>query len=151
MDIVIDIDNRQDVLALTETTIQQIHQSIAFCYEMENYSKTYQVSLSFVENEEIQGLNQSYRGKDEPTDVLSFPLDFEGPEVGEKLLGDIVISTEKVIEQAKEYGHSENREMIYLVVHSVFHLMGYDHMDEANKKIMRQKEEQVMILMNLTE
>ncbi len=151
MAITIDIDNRQDALTITETSVKLIRQAIAFCYQMENYPDHYQVSLSFVDNEEIHDLNRKYRGKDEPTDVLSFPVDSDSPEVDEKLLGDIVISTEKIIEQTEEYGHSVNREMIYLLVHSILHLMGYDHKDEENKKIMRRKEEQVMEAMNLTE
>ncbi len=151
MAITVDIDNRQDALTITETSVKLIRQAIVFCYQMEKYPDHYQVSLSFVDNEEIHDLNRKYRGKDEPTDVLSFPVDSESPEVDEKLLGDIVISTEKIIEQAEEYGHSVNREMIYLLVHSIFHLMGYDHMDENNKRIMRRKEEQVMEAMNLAE
>jgi len=151
MAITIDIDNRQDALTITENSVKLIHQAIAYCYQMEKFPEHYQVSISFVDNEEIHDLNRKYRGKNEPTDVLSFPVDFESPEVGEKLLGDIVISTEKIVEQAEEYCNSVSREMIYLLVHSMLHLMGYDHMDEENKKIMRRKEEQVMEAMNLAD
>ncbi len=143
MNIVVDIDHRQEVFHLQSEDEELIYKAIAICYEMENVSTEYEVSLSFVMNEEIQQLNKDYRGKDAATDVLSFPM--EGPkEAPEKLLGDIVISVEKMIEQATEYGHSLQREMMYLVVHSVFHLIGYDHLQEDEKVQMRQKEERVM-------
>ncbi|RQD69774.1 MAG: rRNA maturation RNase YbeY [Tindallia sp. MSAO_Bac2] len=151
MNIVIDIDNRQDIFDFTKQEIELIEKAVASCYQLEKYPETYQVSISFVNNDEIQQLNRQYRGKNEPTDVLSFPMSFDDPAVEEKLLGDIVISTEKMLKQAREFGHGVKREMIYLVVHSVFHLMGYNHLDDESKEIMRLKEEQVMTLMNLAE
>jgi len=78
-------------------------------------------------NEEIKDLNKEYRNVDSETDVLSFPMNEEFD--GVNILGDIVISTQKIIEQADEYKHSKEREMIYLIVHSMLHLLGYDHMD----------------------
>ena len=114
-----------------------------------------EISLSFVSMDEIHQLNRDYRGVDRPTDVLSFPMvdDFEQlaemyeqldewPE--ELLLGDVVICIEKALAQAEEYGHSKEREIVYLFTHSVLHLLGYDHMDEEDKKIMRAREEEVM-------
>ncbi|SDY30621.1 rRNA maturation RNase YbeY [Tindallia californiensis] len=150
MTILIDIDNRQDVFDVTEEEIKLIEKAVAYCYEVEEYSCEYQLSISFVSNQEIHDLNLHYRQKDEATDVLSFPMDFQGPELEEKLLGDIVISADKMMEQAIEYGHSVKREMIYLIIHSVFHLMGYDHMIDSDKQIMRQQEKKVMSLMNLS-
>ncbi|MFS8541326.1 MAG: rRNA maturation RNase YbeY, partial [Tissierellales bacterium] len=110
----------------------------------ENRNLDYEISLTFVDNDEIRELNKLYRGIDKETDVLSFPM-----EEGEKIycgnmLGDIVISAEKALEQSKEYGHSLLREIVYLAVHSMFHLLGYDHMTEEDKEIMRSKEKEVM-------
>ena len=93
-----------------------------------------------------------YRNVDNHTDVLSFPLieDFDRiDESGELLLGDVVICPEKAEEQAVEYGHSAEREFVYLFVHSVCHLLGYDHMDEDEKALMRQREEAVMSALDL--
>lgn len=143
MNITIDIDHRQDLLKLSQRQTDLIHQAIVACYKMEDVPEAYEVSISFVLNEEIRELNRMYRGKDEPTDVLSFPM--EGPvDSPEKLLGDIVISVEKLYQQAEEYGHGIDRELVYLVVHSTLHLTGYDHLQEEDKRIMRQKEEAVM-------
>lgn len=114
-----------------------------------------EISLSFVSMDEIHKLNRTYRGIDRPTDVLSFPMidDFDelqkladqtGEMPDELLLGDVVICLEKALQQAEEYGHSKEREIVYLFTHSVLHLLGYDHMDEESKKVMRAREEQVM-------
>ena len=96
----------------------------------------------------IQELNREMRQVDRPTDVLSFPqfedLEEEIPEVGEICLGDVVICREKAEEQAEEFGHSFERELVYLFTHSVLHLLGYDHMEEDEKKVMRQREEEIM-------
>jgi probable rRNA maturation factor len=106
-----------------------------------------EISVSFVEAEEIKDLNCQYRNIDKVTDVLSFPQ-FEDlndlPEEGELFLGDVVICKERAEEQAKEFGHSFKREIIYLFVHSVLHLVGYDHMDEEDKTEMRKQEEIIM-------
>lgn len=100
----------------------------------------------------IKEINAQYRGIDKATDVLSFPM-FEKDELEQKIqkkdflpeevLGDIVISILKVEEQAVEYGHSFERELSYMVVHGFYHLMGYDHIEEADKKLMRPKEEKI--------
>ncbi|MFR8235876.1 MAG: rRNA maturation RNase YbeY [Anaerovoracaceae bacterium] len=106
-----------------------------------------EISLTFVLPEEIKSLNAQYRGVDSVTDVLSFPQ-FESPEdfpeAGELCLGDVVICVERAEEQAAEYGHSKERELVYLFVHSLLHLLGYDHMEEDEKRVMREKEEHVM-------
>ncbi len=112
-----------------------------------------EISVTFVDMEEIHQLNRDYREVDSPTDVLSFPQ-FDDlndlPEEGEIALGDVVICKEKAEEQAEEFGHSFEREIIYLFVHSVLHLLGYDHMDEDEKKIMRRREEEVMTELGIT-
>ena len=112
-----------------------------------------EISVTFVDMEEIHQLNRDYREVDSPTDVLSFPQ-FDDlndlPEDGEIALGDVVICKEKAEEQAAEFGHSFEREIIALFVHSVLHLLGYDHMDEDEKKIMRKREEEVMQELGIT-
>ena len=111
-----------------------------------------EISLTLVEPEEIKSLNAEYRNVDSVTDVLSFPQ-FEDkeqrPSEGELCLGDVVICVERAQQQAEEYGHSFEREMVYLLVHSLLHLLGYDHMDDDEKAIMREKEEHVMEHVNL--
>ena len=112
-----------------------------------------EVSVTFVEPEEIKELNAQYRRKDAVTDVLSFPQfdDWDDlPEEGEIALGDVVICMERAAEQAEEFGHSLEREVLYLFVHSIYHLLGYDHMEEDEKREMREKEEAVMAELGLT-
>ena len=112
-----------------------------------------EVSVTFVEPEEIKELNNQYRGKDAVTDVLSFPQfdDWDDlPEEGEIVLGDVVICMDRAAEQAEEFGHSLEREVLYLFVHSIYHLLGYDHMEEDEKRQMREKEEAVMTQLGLT-
>ena len=111
------------------------------------------VSVTFTDKDGIKELNRDYRGVDSVTDVLSFPQydDFEEiPEEGEILLGDVVICRERAAEQAREFGHSLDREMIYLFTHSILHLLGYDHMEEEEKREMRLKEEEVMDFLGLS-
>ena len=111
------------------------------------------ISVTFVEPEEIRELNGQYRGKDAVTDVLSFPQfdDWDDlPEEGEIVLGDVVICMDQAARQAEEFGHSLEREVLYLFVHSIYHLLGYDHMEEDEKREMRQKEEDVMARLGLT-
>ena len=119
-----------------------------------------EVSLTLTDNKGIHEINREFRNIDRPTDVLSFPMveyetpgefdfleneyDCFNPETGELMLGDIVISLDKVEEQAANYGHSVTREYAFLIAHSMLHLMGYDHMKEDEKNIMRQKEENVL-------
>ena len=122
-----------------------------------------EVSVLLTDNDRIHELNREFRGIDRPTDVLSFPMcdydtpgDFDWlgehgddcfhPESGELLLGDIVISVEKVREQAEAYGHSEKRELAFLVAHSMLHLFGYDHMEDEERKIMEAKQEEILKL-----
>ncbi len=111
-----------------------------------------QISVTFVSPEEIQELNAAYRGKDAVTDVLSFPQfeDLNQVDVDrEWLLGDVVINPLRAQEQAQEYGHSEKRELTYLFVHSLLHLLWYDHEEEEDKKEMRGREEEIMQALDL--
>lgn len=107
-----------------------------------------EISVTFVGLDEIHQLNREYRGVDRPTDVLSFPqfeaLDEEIPDVGEICLGDVVICRDKAEEQANEFGHSFERELVYLFTHSILHLLGYDHMEADEKRLMRAREEEIM-------
>ncbi len=103
-----------------------------------------QLSLVFCDNKAIKDLNKEYRSKDEPTDVLSFPIELENfvPEI--RMLGDIVISTETAVTQAKEYKHSTETEIAILLIHGLLHLHGYDHIKEDDKKEMREKENEAL-------
>lgn len=113
------------------------------------------VEVLFTDNEGIRQLNAAHRGKDEPTDVLSFPLsDADTPLVPEPdgslpVLGSVVINMSRCREQADEYGHSFKRELCYLTVHSVLHLLGYDHENEEDKRSMREREESIMLQMRV--
>lgn len=108
-------------------------------------SMAYEVSITFVDKYEIHKLNREYRKVDRPTDVLSFPMNEEFLIEGvDSMLGDIVICMDIAKDQAKEYDHSLDREIMYLTCHSMLHLLGYDHIDEDDKKIMRGKEKEVM-------
>lgn len=143
------IDNRQDKIDIEKDIIDEIENVIESALKYEKGNIDYEVSLSLVDNIEIKELNKEYRNIDRETDVLSFPLDEEFQFEGMKMLGDIIISVEKALEQSKDYNHSFLREMVYLTVHSMFHLMGYDHIDEEDKKIMRKKEEEVLEIINI--
>ena len=120
------------------------------CFEEENLkNKNLYVNIVLTNPENIRNINKEHRNIDKETDVLSFPM-FEKEEleqrkeVNQDVLGDIVISIEKVKEQAIEYGHSFERELAYMAVHGFYHLMGFDHIDENDKSIMRKKEENVL-------
>ena len=119
---------------------------LTYALEVENVDNL-EFNVIIINNEEIHKINKEYRGIDRPTDVISFALeDYKDIkyENDYRVLGDIYISIDKVKEQAKEYGHSFERELSYMVVHGFYHLMGYDHMKEDEKNIMRQKEENVL-------
>jgi probable rRNA maturation factor len=122
----------------------------------ENFNGNAEVSVSFVDNKEIKNLNKLYRDKDQPTDVLSFPLGENGEydvnnETGAFLLGDIVISLETAVKQAAMFGHSLEREIGFLTVHSMLHLLGYDHEKSAlDAAIMREREEAILEKLGLS-
>lgn len=125
-----------------------------------------EVNLLLTMNDEIQQMNREFRAIDRPTDVLSFPMieyevagdfsfleDYDAcfhPESGELMLGDIVISKEKVIAQAEEYGHSVEREYAFLIAHSMLHLFGYDHMEDNERVVMEAKQREIMSLLHIT-
>ena len=128
---------------------------IDFCLEHEKFEYAVEVNLTLTNNEGIHMINKEYRQIDRPTDVLSFPLlsydkpgDFSfledenednfNPDTGEVMLGDIIISVEKVFEQANEYGHSPRREFAFLITHSMLHLFGYDHMEPDEAAVMEE-------------
>lgn len=146
------LDDRQDKIKVSEELLVKINDIIIECLGYEGYDDNYEVSLSFVDNEEIHQLNRDFRGVDRATDVLSFPLltdDFD-VEIEEESLGDIVISLERALEQSVEYNHSFDREVCFLVCHSMFHLLGYDHDTEENTKEMRKKEEDILNKLKIT-
>lgn len=133
----------------------------------ENCPYEAQVNLLITDEEGIHQFNRDYRQIDAPTDVLSFPMisferegDFRtaeqneadcfDPESGELLLGDIIISAPRVIEQSERYGHSIKREFAFLLAHSMLHLCGYDHMEDEQAKVMESKQEQVLIALGIT-
>ncbi|HCC08121.1 MAG TPA: rRNA maturation RNase YbeY [Clostridiales bacterium] len=112
--------------------------------KFEDYTENVEISLSFVTNDEIKMLNKQYREIDKITDVLSFPLGDENPETNEIMLGDIVISLDRAEEQANEYGHEFKREIGFLTVHSMLHLLGYDHENKEDEEVMFAKQEDIL-------
>ena len=140
-----------------EETIKKV---IEKCYKEENLlDSKLVITITLTNNENIKIINKEYRNIDRATDVLSFPM-FEKEELDKKIrnkdflhediLGDIIISVEKVREQAEEYGHSFERELSYMVVHGFYHLMGYDHMEEEEKVEMRKKEDKILNELKIT-
>lgn len=131
-----------------EEVIKKVLEKCFYVEKMQNF-KVY-ISITLTNPENIRNLNKKYRNIDKETDVLSFPM-FEKSEIPnlknlefEETLGDIVISIERVRQQAIEYGHSFERELAYMVVHGFYHLMGEDHIEEKDKIIMREKEDKVL-------
>ena len=161
------IDNRQSKIEITKEFPKHIEYVINFALNEERVNYDWQISLVFVDNQSIKDINKETRAIDKETDVLSFPmLDYEKGRVfkeqynnyefdetyfdGEELvLGDIVISLEKALEQSEEFKHSYEREVAYLTVHSILHLLGYDHMEEDEKQIMRNREEEILNKLNI--
>lgn len=146
-------DDRQEKIDVKDELYEKIEDIVEEVLDYEGYSDDYDISISFVDNKEIHELNKQFRGVDRATDVLSFPMlsdEFEDVEYEEMSLGDIVISLERALEQSIEYGHSFEREVCFLVCHSMFHLLGYDHDTEENTREMREKEEAVLTKLNIT-
>lgn len=148
--------NQQEKIAITpqmEEAIYRVGQEIGHRFALEDQTE---VSVTFVDDAMIQDLNNTYRGINRATDVLSFAFDEEtegdqdiaitDPEI--HLLGDIVISIEKAISQAAEYGHSLERELAFLCVHGMLHLLGYDHQEETETQEMRKVEEEILNALN---
>lgn len=137
------IDNRQEEVDLDETIYVDIEKLVEEALLFEKGDSSYEVSISFVSEKEMRELNREYRNINQVTDVLSFPIedDFIVPL---PLLGDIIIAPKRAQEQAIEYGHSLEREILYLSLHSIFHLLGYDHIEEEDKKLMREREKEII-------
>ena len=144
-----------DETAVDSRLMETLEKAASACIDMD-----VEISLSFVSLDEIHELNRQFRGVDSPTDVLSFPM-FESISELETManqvehdeeipLGDVVICMDRVLRQAEEFGHSRERETVYLFTHSVLHLLGYDHMTEEDRAEMRAREEEVMAQLNLT-
>ena len=149
------ITNTQKAVKVPSGIKILIRRSCNAVLTMEGFEQPCEVSVTFVDNEQIAVLNGDYRNKPQPTDVLSFPLGEDDtydmdPETETLLLGDIVISLEKAMEQADLYGHSLQREVAFLTVHSMYHLLGYDHENGGREAaIMREKEEKVLAKLGL--
>ncbi len=140
---------------------------INYCVEREKFPYEAEINLTLTDNEGIHIINKEYRDIDRATDVLSFPMlsyetpgDFSflmdendddfNPDTGEAILGDIIISVDKVREQAEEYGHSELREFAFLITHSMLHLFGYDHMEPEEAEVMENKQRQILDELSIT-
>ena len=147
------IDEKEEYKKVIEKVLSQ-------CFKEEKLENSKLcITVTLTTPETIQEINKRYRNIDRATDVLSFPM-FEKDELDKKIqendfenediLGDIVVSVDKVKEQAIEYGHSFERELSYMIVHGFYHLMGYDHIEEEDKKIMRKKEEYILEKLNIS-
>lgn len=151
----VDIENMQKAVKVPTGMRLLIRRCCHAVLEMEGFDGCAQVDVTLVNNEQIHEINREQRQIDAPTDVLSFPFGENGeyeihPETGEKLLGNIVISLERAKQQAEDFGHSFNREVGYLTVHSMLHLLGYDHVQGGLQAVhMREKEETVMKMVGL--
>ncbi|QDP40643.1 rRNA maturation RNase YbeY [Radiobacillus deserti] len=131
--------------------IELVEKLLVQAAQLENVAEDAELSVSFVDNDEIQIINRDYRNKDKPTDVISFAMQEnvdDEPEImgdnGPLLLGDIIISVDKAEEQAKDYKHSFERELGFLAVHGFLHLLGYDHMNEEDEKKMFGRQEEIL-------
>ena len=131
---------------LTNEKLKEIDELDAYTKYLIEYMKIdASFSVIIIDNEKIHEINKQYRGIDRPTDVISFALEEnEEYEVKERLLGDIYISIDKVYEQAKEYNHSVKRELFFLVTHGFLHLLGYDHMNKDDEKVMFELQEKIL-------
>lgn len=147
--------NYEDIENLAEEKL--IEKVVSTVLEMEQIKKKLDVYITLTNNENIRKINAEHRQIDKATDVLSFPM-FDRSEIDslkiddemEDILGDIIVSVEKVREQAEEYGHSFERELAYLVTHGMLHLLGYDHMIDEEKVVMRKREEEILGVLDIT-
>ena len=155
------IEDLQDKIKLKDEIRDLINKAVGLSLESENVIIDSQVSIYFVDNEKIKEINNEQRDIDRPTDVLTFPmaefcngkLDLKTGDIdmdeGLLVLGDIIISLEKADEQAKAYGHSLEREVLFLVTHGMYHILGYDHLDDITEKEMISKQEEILDRLNL--
>ncbi len=155
---IINFENDQEKITLSEYMEKRLHDGLNAVARLHGLDDMTEVDITIVDDEEIHTLNREYRNVDRPTDVLSFALDegeedepelIDGPE--EHLLGDIIISAETAQRQGQEFGHGLEREIVYLAVHGLLHLLGYDHMTDEDKKVMRAKEEEALREIRLSE
>lgn len=154
----IDFENRQELLPLSYKLKMLVRRAVETTLDYEQYETPIEVSVTFTDNEGIRELNRKFRNIDRPTDVLSFPLfDYTGeseePPVDEfvGMLGDIVISLEQAKKQAEEFGHSFEREAAFLTVHSMLHLLGYDHEAGGDEEAdMRRRQREILDRMGLS-
>ncbi|WP_339146933.1 MULTISPECIES: rRNA maturation RNase YbeY [unclassified Sutcliffiella] len=152
-----EIDMIDETSRLTDEQWKDIKDLLTFAAEKESI-QTGELSVTFVDNEKIQEINREYREKDRPTDVISFAMEEMGDgeieihydDEAPRMLGDIIISIEKAEEQAKEYGHSVKRELGFLALHGLLHLLGYDHENEADEKVMFDKQKEILDAYGLT-
>lgn len=144
-----------DLIDQTETlstqNLELIEKMLHHAAKAEGIEAGSELSVTFVNNDEIQQINNDYRGKNVPTDVISFAMEELGEgemaieiEGAPRMLGDIIISVERAKEQASDYGHSEERELGFLAIHGFLHLLGYDHMEETDEKEMTGKQEAIL-------
>ncbi|MEH7178791.1 rRNA maturation RNase YbeY [Neobacillus vireti] len=151
------IDLVDETNQLSNEQMEEIEKLLNFAADQEQVDDQSEVSVTFVSNERIHEINREYRDKDAPTDVISFAME----ELGEgeieligaeipRILGDIIVSIPKAEEQAKEYGHSFNRELGFLCVHGFLHLLGYDHMEKAEEEKMFSRQKEILDEYGLT-
>lgn len=145
------IDEQQ---VIDEDTKNQIESLLTFAVKKENITEEAELSISFVDEEEIQAINRDYRDKDKVTDVISFSLEEDEPEIEgldmPRVLGDIIICLEVAKEQAESYNHSLSRELGFLALHGFLHLLGYDHMTEEDEKEMFSRQDEILNEFGLT-
>ena len=149
------ISNRQKEIKIPAGVRLLMRRCCQAVLQEEGFPEPAEICISFISNEEIKKLNHEFRGVDAVTDVLSFPLGENGvydrnPDTGALQLGDIAISMQKAEQQAEQYGHSFEREVGFLTCHSMLHLLGYDHICDADRVIMRRKEEEILKILKLT-
>lgn len=145
------IDLMDETNEVTEEAQQLVESILQFAARKENIEKDTELSVTFVDNDRIREINKEYRHKDSATDVISFALEEMGEDEVEivgaempRMLGDIIISIERTKEQAKEYGHSFDRELGFLALHGFLHLLGFDHMNEEDEKVMFTKQKEIL-------
>lgn len=150
------IDFMDETETLQETVMQFVEKVLQHAAKEEHIDDA-EVSVSFVTNDRIREINREYRGKDQPTDVISFAMEEAGEgemaiqDSGEpRVLGDIIISLDRTKEQAADYGHSFERELGFLAVHGFLHLLGYDHMNESDEKKMFAKQDVILSSLGIT-
>ena len=146
------INNEQRQISLSKTRVNKLGTILRKAAKLYELPTKCEVGVTLVSNRKIKEINKKYRDKNEVTDVISFALNEgeEGSEQEQALLGDIVISVERAAAQAQEYGHSLERELSYLLVHGFLHLLGYDHMQAEDKKVMRENEEYILNDLGIT-